>query len=77
MTDKDYLRAQRELWEPATGPNGMSRRKFLQAIGVGTGAALAAPSLLSRFEAFGADSRCKLRSATIVPEPFSFPARAK
>jgi uncharacterized protein (DUF1501 family) len=56
VTDKDYLRAQRELWEPATGPNGMSRRKFLQAIGVGTGAALAAPSLLSRFEAFGADS---------------------
>ncbi len=56
MTDKDYLRAQRELWEPATGPNGMSRRKFLQAIGIGTGAALAAPTLMSRFEAFAADS---------------------
>ena len=55
VTDKDYLRARRELWEPATGPNGMSRRKFLQALGVGTGAALAAPSLLSRFEAFAAD----------------------
>lgn len=55
MTDKDYLRAQRELWEPATGPNGMSRRKFLQALGVGAGAALAAPSLMSRFEAFAAD----------------------
>jgi uncharacterized protein (DUF1501 family) len=54
VTDKDYLRAQRELWEPATGPNGMSRRKFLQALGLGTGAALAAPTLLSRFEAFAA-----------------------
>jgi uncharacterized protein (DUF1501 family) len=56
VTDKDYLRAQRELWEPATGPNGMSRRKFLQALGIGTGAALAAPTILSRFEAFAADS---------------------
>lgn len=56
MTDKDYLRARRELWEPAGGPNGMSRRRFLQALGLGTGAALAAPTLLSRLEAFAADS---------------------
>jgi uncharacterized protein (DUF1501 family) len=55
VTDKDYLRAQRELWEPATGPNGMSRRKFLQALGLGAGAAIAAPTILSRFEAFAAD----------------------
>jgi uncharacterized protein (DUF1501 family) len=54
--DRDHLKAHRELWQPAGGPNGMSRRRFLQALGVGTGAALAAPSLISRLEAFGADS---------------------
>jgi uncharacterized protein (DUF1501 family) len=56
VVDNDYLRAQRELWEPATGPNGMSRRRFLQALGLGTGVAIATPSVLQRLEAFGDDS---------------------
>ncbi len=50
--------ARRRLSVPAGGPNGMSRRKFLQALGlgagaVGAGAAIAGSNVLERLEAFG------------------------
>ena len=53
--------ARRRLSVPAGGPNGMSRRKFLQALGigagaVGAGAAIAGSNVLERLEAFGVGS---------------------
>ena len=53
--------AKRRLSIPAGGPNGMSRRSFLQALGlgagaVGVGAALGSSGVLERLEAFGVSS---------------------
>ncbi|MGZ8764613.1 MAG: DUF1501 domain-containing protein [Acidimicrobiia bacterium] len=50
--------AKRLLSVPAGGPNGMSRRRFLQALGlgagaVGAGAAIGGSTVLERLEAFG------------------------
>jgi uncharacterized protein (DUF1501 family) len=52
--------ALRNLSAPAGGPNGMSRRSFLQALGVGAGAVGAAAAIgsniVERLEAFGVGS---------------------
>lgn len=60
-TVTEALDAKRRLSVPAGGPNGMSRRRFLQAIGlgagaVGAGAAIAGSSVFERLEAFGVSS---------------------
>jgi uncharacterized protein (DUF1501 family) len=58
--DAEAQDAKRRLSVPAAGPNGMSRRRFLQALGIGAGAAGAgaamASNVLERLEAFGVGS---------------------
>lgn len=51
MIDDDSADAMRRLSVPSTGPGGMSRRRFLQALGIGAGAVTAGP-MLARLGAF-------------------------